>query len=189
MLLVFSNPATNQQVLTSLLQTCNGKTGKKKKTTHKQKVAIKHGHLSAWASVTINRCTTESVWNMYACTSLSSHASGAWHARQRQGEKKGGSVSRERAKDRGMSEGSGAAIDLFHSCERCACNANSLHPSLLRRSSGSVERKGVLTRAPNAANSHFSSRRRRAAKDFFLKMRLIWAACTQRHRLMRGFSR
>lgn len=75
MLLVFSNPATNQQVLTLLLQTCNEKTGKKKKTHTNKRFQLSTAVFprGRQSQSRIN----ESVWNMYARTSLSSHASGA----------------------------------------------------------------------------------------------------------------
>lgn len=106
------------------------------------------------------------------------------------GKQKGGSVSqRERVRDRGMSElgwwgwcagievGGGGAIDLSHSCRRCACNAN-LPPSisLAARPEGRAQREGCPPHSgPGQAktlNSYFSFNHFfffKSAENFFLK--------------------
>lgn len=64
--------------------------------------------------------------------------------------------------------------DLFHSCERCACNANSLHPSRLDKTA-----RGVSSAGLKRTTCHFSSTRTRAGVSFW--MILVLAARAQKH--------
>lgn len=89
----------------------------------------------------------------------------------RRGEKKRGSVSR-RKRDREMSEESEGASDLLHSCTRCACNANSLHPSRPAKTEAAW-REGMCSAELKGSDCHSPSAQRRAQRDSVFEMRLM----------------
>lgn len=86
---------------------------------------------------------------------LPSHVSSALHTESMSHGCQGGRREEKgqcwRTRDRGMSEESEGAIDLFHSCKRCACNVNSLHPSPFFAKTEAVWREGRLCLNSDAA--------------------------------------
>lgn len=85
------------------------------------------------------------------------------HDRERGTDRRKEAVLGEKTRDREMSEESEGATDLFHSCERCACNANSLHPSRFDKTEA-PRREGCLQLGANAAT--VIPRRMRVGESF-----------------------
>ena len=76
---------------------------------------------------------------------------------------------------------------LFHSCKRCACNVNSLHPSRFAKNRGSVEGRVSLAELKRSKLSFFLSHIQ--AQEMLLEMRLMWAARTEKHKARWGTPR
>lgn len=78
-----------------------------------------------------------------------------------------------------MSEGGEGVTDLFHSCKRCACNANSLHPSRFAKTEA-VWGEGSLRLSSDVATVILPHHIQ--AEEILFEMRLVWEARTHRAR-------
>lgn len=116
----------------------------------------------------------------------------AEHARAREapGERKA-PVLAEKTRDTEMREeeaeeeeggGGEGAADLFHSCKRCACNANSLHPSRWAEAAEAVWRERASTAAaviPHLTSPAHEGERGRAGEEVSAKTWLRFNSMTR----------